>query len=356
MSWDFNVGYVPKGVGRSLQVATELGLDGIGVNFDVEDFHEMQELLALLQHQHATSGGSSSSAAGAASSGGKLLFATGGSSSSSLRNNDRPREIFRNKFLAFVRECDALKARVVKRVTLFHDGMASRGELVEKVCALLKDKAFSSSGKNAAVVSPKAEDAGTAEPARKKPKKAPESDVRMGEQAPQRGKNAPAAAPNPTLHDFCDFLVAIRPTTDNALQQLSAKQKFASGGFKILSVPLEERLGLKILRPYVTSLLAKGVVFEVPFCYALRAESEQVRSLFFNVQKVTRLTHMKHCLIVSGARDVLEMRGAWDLLNYAKVLGLKDAERTMQKMVMHSGSAGAGDGFSPVAERDVVMC
>ena len=56
--WDFNIHYTPKGVRGFVQSASQLGLRGMAVNFEVEEGHEAQELIDILEEEASGRGAS----------------------------------------------------------------------------------------------------------------------------------------------------------------------------------------------------------------------------------------------------------------------------------------------------------
>ncbi|CAD7941647.1 unnamed protein product [Amoebophrya sp. A25] len=362
IDWDFNVVYNNVSAGgtsrgnyvyRASFVGAQLGLRGIAMNFEVEESHELYELQSILDEQAAGLG-----ALGGSSSSGRQNIKIG------KRSNERPRELFRQKFFNFVRECDegnklssnalpsgdhdgksknkttSSYAEVLKRLTLVHDGSPGRSDVLEKICNRIAESENLSSASMNSRVAPSctgsAAAAGNLNPGNqegpelKKPRLDQERSSASNSIVQVLGDNLmqqPASVGN--KRDFCDFLVALRPTTETALQQIAAAKRFTN--FRVLSLPLEDRIGVRMLRPQATSLLAKSVLFEVCLSHSLRAEQE-VRFFFANVQKIARLTHAKHCLVVSGARDLLELRSGDDLENFAKVLDIKQSARTNEAL------------------------
>lgn len=110
-------------------------------------------------------------------------------------------------------------------------------------------------------------------------------------------------------------IVAVRPTNERLFQQVV--------GFDIdmISLEMDRRCGVPVKRGQVHVMREKGMVFEISYAGMLRS-NEARKWTVSNALMIWRATGGKDVIISSGSRKEMELRGPYDAMNLAIVLGL----------------------------------
>lgn len=120
-------------------------------------------------------------------------------------------------------------------------------------------------------------------------------------------------------------LVAARPTSDSALQLLCE-----AGDVDIISLDLSIRQGFILSTHLADVARARGIVFEVRYAGLILAECATKRQqIMANVSGLLAATRGRGIVWCSGANAGVAgecLRGAYDVMNLAVVLGLKEEQ------------------------------
>mmetsp|Transcript_19647 Transcript_19647/g.54586 ORF Transcript_19647/g.54586 Transcript_19647/m.54586 type:complete len:273 (-) Transcript_19647:148-966(-) len=115
-------------------------------------------------------------------------------------------------------------------------------------------------------------------------------------------------------------IVALQPLTERGFKQACTVLEV-----DIISIDLGMRLPFKLRPPVVKAAVARGVVFEICYSSALRDGATRW-NLFANAQALTRATSGRSIIVSSNARAAFEMRGPYDVVNMASLMGLKQQQ------------------------------
>ena len=114
-------------------------------------------------------------------------------------------------------------------------------------------------------------------------------------------------------------LIAALPTTEKALQWLGSN---TTSDFDILSLETNQRLPFPPRHNLFTNLIARGIAIEI--CYAAGvADSAARRNIISNATGIVRGTRGRGLLISSGAGRAADLRGPFDVINFAWFWGVK---------------------------------
>lgn len=112
-------------------------------------------------------------------------------------------------------------------------------------------------------------------------------------------------------------LIALRPTTDKALQLCCGSLEC-----DIISLDLSTRLPFILKFKTVASALQRGVRFEICYSPGISGGSDARRNLITGATGLIRATRGRGIIISSSAKSALGCRGPWDVINLAQIWGL----------------------------------
>jgi ribonuclease P/MRP protein subunit RPP1 len=112
-------------------------------------------------------------------------------------------------------------------------------------------------------------------------------------------------------------LIALRPTTDKALQLCCGSLEC-----DIISLDLSTRLPFVLKFKTVASALQRGVRFEICYSPGITGGSDSRRNLITGSTSLIRATRGRGIIISSEAKNALGCRGPWDVINLAQIWGL----------------------------------
>jgi len=112
-------------------------------------------------------------------------------------------------------------------------------------------------------------------------------------------------------------LIALRPTTDKALQLCCGSLEC-----DIISLDLSTRLPFVLKFKTVASALQRGVRFEICYSPGIAGGSDARRNLITGATSLIRATRGRGIIISSEAKNALDCRGPWDVINLAQIWGL----------------------------------
>jgi len=111
-------------------------------------------------------------------------------------------------------------------------------------------------------------------------------------------------------------LIAVRPSTETLLRQSADSLEI-----DIISLDLSGRLPFALRIKLITVALQRGIMFEICYSAALRDVSAR-RYLMKNATDLVRVTKGKNIIISSDARNALEFRGPYDVMNLSCLFGM----------------------------------
>ncbi|WFD31386.1 ribonuclease P [Malassezia sp. CBS 17886] len=128
-------------------------------------------------------------------------------------------------------------------------------------------------------------------------------------------------------------LLAVRPLTEAAFQHACitmGELKPFSVDIISLDLAAAPRLPFHLRRSTVGAALANGVVFEINYSPAVDASgggaaqdvSTARRNLFCGARDLLRATNGRGVILSSAARDALGLRGPYDVMNLAALMGM----------------------------------
>ena len=126
-------------------------------------------------------------------------------------------------------------------------------------------------------------------------------------------------------------LIALRPTTDKALQLCCGSLEC-----DIISLDLSSRLPFVLKFKTVASALQRGVRFEICYSPGITGGSDSRRNLITGSTSLIRATRGRGIIISSEAKNALGCRGPWDVVNLAQIWGLNQ-ERGKEAVCEEAG-------------------
>jgi ribonuclease P/MRP protein subunit RPP1 len=126
-------------------------------------------------------------------------------------------------------------------------------------------------------------------------------------------------------------LIALRPTTDKALQLCCGSLEC-----DIISLDLSTRLPFILKFKTVASALQRGVRFEICYSPGIVGGSDARRNLITGATSLIRATRGRGIIVSSEAKNVLGCRGPWDVINLAQIWGLNQ-ERGKEAVCEEAG-------------------
>lgn len=126
-------------------------------------------------------------------------------------------------------------------------------------------------------------------------------------------------------------LIALRPTTDKALQLCCGSLEC-----DIISLDLSTRLPFVLKFKTVASALQRGVRFEICYSPGIAGGSDARRNLITGATSLIRATRGRGIIISSEAKNALDCRGPWDVINLAQIWGLNQ-ERCKEAVCEEAG-------------------
>lgn len=126
-------------------------------------------------------------------------------------------------------------------------------------------------------------------------------------------------------------LVALRPTTDKALQLCCGSLEC-----DIISLDFSTRLPFILKFKTVASALQRGVRFEICYSPGIAGGSDARRNLITGATSLIRATRGRGIIISSEAKNALGCRGPWDIINLAQIWGLNQ-ERGKEALCEEAG-------------------
>jgi ribonuclease P/MRP protein subunit RPP1 len=126
-------------------------------------------------------------------------------------------------------------------------------------------------------------------------------------------------------------LIALRPTTDKALQLCCGSLEC-----DIISLDLSTRLPFVLKFKTVASALQRGVRFEICYSPGITGGSDSRRNLITGSTSLIRATRGRGIIISSEAKNALGCRGPWDVVNLAQIWGLNQ-ERGKEAVCEEAG-------------------
>jgi ribonuclease P/MRP protein subunit RPP1 len=162
-------------------------------------------------------------------------------------------------------------------------------------------------------------------------------------------------------------LIALRPTTDKALQLCCGSLEC-----DIISLDLSTRLPFVLKFKTVASALQRGVRFEICYSPGITGGSDSRRNLITGSTSLIRATRGRGIIISSEAKNALGCRGPWDVINLAQIWGLNQ-ERGKEAVCEEAGKVvrlammkresfrgvvhvidGTGTGGEKIAEKELI--
>jgi len=117
---------------------------------------------------------------------------------------------------------------------------------------------------------------------------------------------------NPLLSDV--DIIAIRPSDEKVFHQ-----SLTNPNYDVVSFDLTQRLPFN-LRPHTISLaIQQEIYFEICFSGLLKDNNSR-RYVISNALSIIRATRGRNIIFSSGASDVMELRGPYDLANLGRTL------------------------------------
>lgn len=126
-------------------------------------------------------------------------------------------------------------------------------------------------------------------------------------------------------------LIALRPTTDKALQLCCGSLEC-----DIVSLDLSTRLPFILKFKTVASALQRGVRFEICYSPGISGGSDARRNLITGATSLIRATRGRGIIISSEAKNALGCRGPWDVINLTQIWGLNQ-ERGKEAVCEEAG-------------------
>ncbi|KAK9840602.1 hypothetical protein WJX81_003932 [Elliptochloris bilobata] len=127
---------------------------------------------------------------------------------------------------------------------------------------------------------------------------------------------AAALAPGAPLPAGYD-IVAVQPMSERVLQQACTALDV-----DVITFDLARRLPYRLRPAALAAAVKRGVALELCYAPALRDEASR-RTLFSNAAALVRATRGHGIILSSGARAAFELRGPYDAVNLATLLGLR---------------------------------
>lgn len=115
-------------------------------------------------------------------------------------------------------------------------------------------------------------------------------------------------------------ILAVQPTTDKLYQQACKTLEI-----DIISFDMTRRLPFHLRFPAIHAAAERGVHFEIIYSTALRSPSERTTVLSIAMD-LAIFTKGKNIIITSGAEDVLDFRGPYDIVNLGMLFKLKEEQ------------------------------
>ncbi|RHZ65096.1 hypothetical protein Glove_319g29 [Diversispora epigaea] len=133
-------------------------------------------------------------------------------------------------------------------------------------------------------------------------------------------------------------IISVQPTNEKLFQN-------ACGTFEadIISLEMGSRLPFYIKHSTVGLAIERGVFFEICYAPAIRDASSR-RQLISNAQNLVRVTRGKNIIITSEAQRAMELRGPYDIMNLATIMGMNQAtakeciSTNCRSVVMHAAT------------------
>eukprot|EP00742_Colponemidia_sp_Colp-10_P003196 GILJ01003405.1.p2 GENE.GILJ01003405.1~~GILJ01003405.1.p2 ORF type:complete len:200 (+),score=31.38 GILJ01003405.1:1876-2475(+) len=130
--------------------------------------------------------------------------------------------------------------------------------------------------------------------------------------------NYQVGANNPVLQSY--DLLALKPSDEKSFAACCSQYEC-----DIICFDLSQRLPFYIKRPPVGQALERGIYFEITYSSALRDVSSR-RYLISNTLALLRMTGGKNVILASAARDAMDLRGPYDVINLGSLFGLNPAQ------------------------------
>ena len=124
------------------------------------------------------------------------------------------------------------------------------------------------------------------------------------------------------LHTY--DIIAIIPGSDKVFQHACTILEV-----DIISLDCTKRFNFKLRHDVIKTAVERGVVFEVPYSPFIGSSigsGAKKQQFFANVQALAQATGGKAILFSSGAGNVFEIRGPYDVVNMATFCGLTEEQ------------------------------
>ena len=89
----------------------------------------------------------------------------------------------------------------------------------------------------------------------------------------------------------------------------------------LITLDMTQRLPFKLRPQHLQAAVSRGIHFELLYSTVLRDPTSR-RHMFSNAQALTRLLRGRAIVLSSGARNALELRGPFDVINLGTAFGL----------------------------------
>ncbi|TWW82350.1 ribonuclease P protein subunit p30-like [Takifugu rubripes] len=150
----------------------------------------------------------------------------------------------------------------------------------------------------------------------------------------------------PTAAEYrCFDLLAVQPTTEKLFHAACM-----SLDVDIIVIPVTEKLPFTFKRAPVNGAVDRGVVFEVSYSASIR-DSTMRRYTIANANALMDTCKGKNVILSSQAEQPLELRGPYDIINLALLLGLSDGDAkeavssTCRAVLLHAESRKTASGI-----------
>ncbi|KAF9581924.1 Ribonuclease P protein subunit p30 [Lunasporangiospora selenospora] len=111
-------------------------------------------------------------------------------------------------------------------------------------------------------------------------------------------------------------ILAVQPTTEKMFQSACSTLDV-----DIISIDMSSKIPFYLKHTTVGQAVERGIFFEICYSAALKDASAR-RNLIMNAKSLIRVTRGRNLIITSQARKAMELRGPYDMVNFATLLGI----------------------------------